>query len=154
MLFGSWKRDWETCQFGGEWGLAQKPRTGGWINLLQDSKDVNYDITQMIIFVKIPFSSPCRCSVFVWRCYCYRGQRPCKQQTRSCQKEKGWPARLKGLKQVTCADTDGFAEIEDGLFPVSGRVLGAGAQVERVGRTCETNVKVPYQSLQETNSAK
>lgn len=54
--------------------------------------------------------------------------------------------------KVTCADIDGFAEVEDSLFPVSGCVLGAGAQVERAGHTRETNVKVPYQCLQELNN--
>jgi hypothetical protein len=48
----------------------------------------------------------------------------------------------------TCVDTDGLAEVEHSLLPMSGCVLWAGAQVKRTGHTCETNIKIPNQCLQ------
>lgn len=53
-----------------------------------------------------------------------------------------------GLRQVhTSVDWNGVLEVEHGLLPVGGRVLGTSAERQGVALHIEYNIKVAHKSL-------
>lgn len=53
-----------------------------------------------------------------------------------------------GMRQVhTSVDWNGVLEVEHGLLPVGGRVLGASAERQRVALHIKYNIKVAHKSL-------